>query len=292
MKPAPFEYFAPTSTEEALELLAQDPDESKVLAGGQSLVPMMNFRLARPERLIDLNRIEELDYIERRNGHVVIGAMTRHATVERSDLLADELPLLRQAIRWVGHEQIRNRGTMGGSIAHADPAAELSAALAALEARVRVRSATGERVLHWSDFFVFGFMTALEPDEIVVEVEVPTLPSTARTGFVEFARRHGDFALGGAAVVLVPDAGGVCQDARVSLLAAAPMPVRAARAEELLSGSTIDPSVITAAADAAIVGVEPTGDIHGSTKYRVKLLRTMAERAIAAAASGPEGELR
>jgi carbon-monoxide dehydrogenase medium subunit/6-hydroxypseudooxynicotine dehydrogenase subunit alpha len=292
VKPAPFEYFAPTSTEEALELLAQDPDESKVLAGGQSLVPMMNFRLARPERLIDLNRIEELDYIERRNGDVVIGAMTRHVTVERSDLLADELPLLRQAIRWVGHEQIRNRGTMGGSIAHADPAAELSAALAALDARVRVRSTTGERVLHWSDFFVFGFMTALEPDEIVVEVEVPALPSTARTGFVEFARRHGDFALGGAAVVLVSDAGGVCQEARISLLAAAPMPVRAARAEELLSGSTIDASVIAAAADAAITGVEPTGDIHGSTKYRVKLLRTMAERAIAAAASGPEGELR
>ncbi len=286
MKPAPFEYFVPQSTDEALELLAQDPDESKVLAGGQSLVPMMNFRLARPERLIDLNRIGALDYIERRNGDVVIGAMTRHATVEHSELLARELPLLRQAIQWVGHAQIRNRGTIGGSIVHADPAAELSAALAALDARVRVRSTTGERVLGWSEFFVFGFMTALEPDEIVVEVQVPSLPAGARTGFVEFARRHGDFALGGAAAVIVPGSDGRCQEARLSLLAAAPVPLRAAQAEELLVGSSLDDEAIAAASDAAVAGVEPTGDIHGSTKYRVKLLRTMARRAVAAAARG------
>jgi carbon-monoxide dehydrogenase medium subunit/6-hydroxypseudooxynicotine dehydrogenase subunit alpha len=290
VKPPPFEYFAPRSTEEALELLARAPDDSKVLAGGQSLVPLMNFRLARPERLIDLNRIEELAYIERRNGGFALGAMTRHAAVERSSLLAAELPLLGQAIKWVGHEQIRNRGTIGGSVAHADPAAELGAVLAALDARVRVRSTTGERLLPWSEFFVFGFMTALEPDEILVEVEVPALPPGAVSGFVEFARRHGDFALGGAAAVLVLDQRGVCKQARLGLLAAAPVPVRATQAEELLVGSTVDDAAIAAAADAAVGGVEPTGDIHGSTKYRIKLLRTMASRAIATARARGEGE--
>jgi CO/xanthine dehydrogenase FAD-binding subunit len=291
VKPAGFDYFAPQSTGEALELLAQGPDDSKVLAGGQSLVPLMNFRLARPERLVDLNGLPELAYIERRNGDVVIGAMTRHAAIERSTLVANELPLLADAIGWVGHEQIRNRGTVGGSVAHADPAAELGAALAALDARMRLRSADGERVLPWSEFFVFGFMTALEPDEILVEVEVPALPAGAVTGFIEFARRHGDFALGGAAAVLVLDSGGVCQHARLSLLAAAPVPVRAAQAEELLVGSRIDGATIAAAADAAVAGIEPTGDIHGSTKYRIKLLRTMASRAIAAAlAHGGESE--
>jgi carbon-monoxide dehydrogenase medium subunit/6-hydroxypseudooxynicotine dehydrogenase subunit alpha len=291
MKPAPFEYFAPRSTAEALDVLSQSPDESKVLAGGQSLVPLMNFRLARPERLIDLNRVEELDYIERRNGDVTIGAMTRHAAVERSSWLAAELPMLNDAIRWVGHEQIRNRGTIGGSVAHADPAAELGAALAALDGRLRVRSSSGERVLPWSDFFVFGFMTALEPDEILVEVQLPALPAGAVTSFVEFARRHGDFALGGAAVVLVVDEDAICRHARLSLLAAAPVPVRATQAEEALVGSKLDDATIAAAADAAVAGIEPTGDIHGSTKYRIKLLRTMASRAIATARTRAEGRL-
>jgi CO/xanthine dehydrogenase FAD-binding subunit len=289
MKPAPFEYFAPTSSAEALGLLSEAPDESKLLAGGQSLVPLMNFRLARPERLIDLNRIPELRYIERRNGDVVIGAMTRHVEVERSSLLAEELPLVTEAIKWVGHQQIRNRGTIGGSIAHADPAAELGAVLAALDARMRVRSATGERVLPWSDFFVFGFMTALEGDELLAEIEIPALPAGASTAFVEFARRYGDFALGGAAAVVVLDGDGICRTARLSLLAAAPVPVRAVDAEELLVGSRLDDASIAAAADAAVAGIEPTGDIHGSTKYRIKLLRAMAKRAIAAARDRVEG---
>lgn len=283
MKPPPFEYFAPRSTPEALKLLAEAPDDSKVLAGGQSLVPLMNFRLSRPERLIDLNRIEELAYVERRNGGFALGAMTRHAAVERSSLLATDVPLLNEAIKWVGHEQIRNRGTIGGSVAHADPAAELGPVLAALDARLRLRSATGERVLPWSEFFVFGFMTALEPDEILVEVELPALPSGATTGFVEFARRHGDFALGGAAAVLVLDHQGVCQEARLALLAAAPIPVRATEAEEVLVGSRVDDAAIAAAAEAAVAGIQPTGDIHGSTKYRIKLLRTMTGRALASA---------
>jgi len=285
VKPAAFDYSVPATIDEALELLAEQPDEAKLLAGGQSLVPLMNFRLARPERLIDLNGVPGLDHVEKRNGHVVIGAMTRHTTIERSSLLASEWPLLTQAITWVGHEQIRNRGTIGGSVAHADPAAELPVALAALDARFHLRSRSTDRYLGWSDFFVTGFTTALETDEMVVDVEVPALPPGAGTGFVEFARRHGDFALGGAAAVLVVDATGTCREARLSLLAATPAPVRATQAERLLVGSTLDSAAMSAAVDAAVDGVEPTGDIHGSTKYRVKLLRTMAHRALSMAAT-------
>jgi CO/xanthine dehydrogenase FAD-binding subunit len=290
VKPAVFEYSAPTTVDEALALLAEQPDEAKLLAGGQSLVPLMNFRLARPERLIDLNRVAELAHLERRNGDVVIGAMTRHATAERSPLLAEGWPLLTEAIGWVGHEQIRNRGTIGGSVAHADPAAELPVALAALDARFHVRSSTAERFVGWSEFFVAEFTTALEAHEMVVAIEIPALPPGAATAFVEFARRHGDFALGGAAAVVVLGPSGVCSEARLSLLAATPAPQRATAAEQLLVGSTLDDAAISAAADAAVTGVEPTGDIHGSTKYRRKLLRTMAQRALSMAALRGRGE--
>ena len=284
MKPPQFEYSAPTTVDEALRLLAEQPDEAKLLAGGQSLVPLMNFRLARPERLIDLNGIAELAHLERRNGHVVIGAMTRHATAEHSPALASGWPLLTEAIRWVGHEQIRNRGTIGGSVAHADPAAELPVALAVLDARFHVRSHNDDRFLDWREFFVAGFTTALEPDEMVVDIEVPALPTGASTGFVEFARRHGDFALGGAGAVLVRDSSGVCTEARLCLLAATPAPERATHAEQHLVGTTLDEAAIAAAAQAAVTDVEPTGDIHGSTTYRRKLLRTMAQRALSIAA--------
>ena len=289
MKPAMFDYSAPTTVDEALGLLAQQPDDAKLLAGGQSLVPLMNFRLARPERLIDLNGIEELAGIERRNGHIVIGAMTRHVAIERSSLLASEWPLLTEAISWVGHEQIRNRGTIGGSVAHADPAAELPVALAALDARFHVRSQSADRFLSWSEFFVTGFTTALEPAEMVVGIEVPPLPPGAGTSFIEFARRHGDFALGGATALVVLDDAGNCREARLSLLAATPAPTRATEAEQLLVGHKLDAAALAAAADAALAGVEPTGDIHGSTKYRRKLLRTMALRALSTAARRAEG---
>ena len=289
MKPATFAYSAPATLDEALDLLSQQPDDAKLLAGGQSLVPLMNFRLARPERLIDLNGVDELAGIERRNGHIVIGAMTRHAAIERSALLASEWPLLTEAVKWVGHEQIRNRGTIGGSVAHADPAAELPVALAALDARFHVRSRHADRFVSWSEFFVTGFTTSLEPEEMVVDIEVPALPQDAGTSFVEFARRHGDFALGGAAAVVLLDARGTCREARLSLLAATPAPTRATAAEQLMVGYRLDGAALGAAADAAVVGVEPTGDIHGSTKYRRKLLRTMAHRALSAAAKRAEG---
>lgn len=284
MKPGEFEYFAPSMAEEALTYLGEHADEAKLLAGGQSLVPMMNFRLARPERLVDLNGVAGLSYIERRDSSVAIGAMTRHVALQHSDLLAAEWPLLTEAVGWIGHQQIRNRGTIGGSVAHADPAAELPVTLTALDARLSVRSRAGQRWLACSEFFVSSFMTTLEPDEMLVEIEVPSLPERTGTSFVEFARRHGDFALGGAAAVLSTDASGSCTQARLALLSAAPIPVRAGEAEHQLIGTTLEPGSLSAAADAAVEGLAPSGDIHGGTAYRLKLLRAMANRALTIAA--------
>lgn len=284
MKPAPFEYDAPSTLDEALAILAEHGDDSKVLAGGQSLVPLMNFRLARPARIVDLNGIGSLSHIERRNGSVLIGAMTRHSELEQSETIAAGWPVLTEAVGWVGHQQIRNRGTAGGSVAHADPAAELPAVLAALDASFHIKSRDRSRTLGWRDFFVAELTTALEPDEILVDVEVPALPERCGTGFVEFARRHGDFALGGAAAVISLDGSGRCQTVRLSLLAAAPTPVRALAAEEALTGSVPDEAAIGSAVEASMRGLSPTGDIHGSTEYRLKLLAAMSRRALRLAA--------
>jgi carbon-monoxide dehydrogenase medium subunit len=284
MKPAVFEYEDPETEDEALDLLARHGDDCKVLAGGQSLVPLMNFRLARPARLIDINRIDSLSYIKREDGRLVIGAMARHTHVERASEVAEGWPLLTEAVGWVGHSQIRNRGTIGGSVAHADPAAELPAAFAALDAAFRVRSKRGSRTIGWDDFFVSEFTTALGPDELVTAVEVPALDPSVGVAFVEYARRHGDFALGGAAVTVKLGRDGRCESATIALLSAGPAPVRASAAEQQLRGTTLDDSSIRAASAAAVKGLRPTSDLHGSTEYRIGLLRTMTERALTKAA--------
>jgi 6-hydroxypseudooxynicotine dehydrogenase subunit alpha len=284
MKPAVFEYDDPETEDEALDLLARHGDDCKVLAGGQSLVPLMNFRLARPARLIDINRIDSLSYIQREDGRLVIGAMARHTHLERADEVAQGWPLLTEAIGWVGHAQIRNRGTIGGSVAHADPAAELPAAFAALDASFRVRSKRGSRTIKWDDFFVSEFTTALAPDELVTAVEVPALGPGTGTAFVEYARRHGDFALGGAAATVKLGRDGRCERATIALLSAGPAPVRAEAAEQQLSGAILDDAAIGAASAEAVKGLRPTTDMHGSTEYRIGLLRTMTERALTKAA--------
>jgi CO/xanthine dehydrogenase FAD-binding subunit len=225
VKPAPFEYSAPRTIDAALRELGED---SKVLAGGQSLVPVLNFRLARPARLVDVNRVAELAYLRKSGGVLRIGAMTRQLTLERSELVARAWPLLRQAVVHIGHPQIRTRGTVGGSAAHADPTAELPVALTALDARFHVRSARGARTLAPADFFRTHLTTSLAEDELLVEIEVPALAEGARTAFVEHARTHGDFALGGAAVVVAPE------HAAIALLGAGPTPVRATDAEAAL----------------------------------------------------------
>ena len=218
MKPAPFAYDAPRELDEVLALLARGDEDVKLLAGGQSLVPLLNFRLARPDRLVDLNRVDELAYL-RRDGDVLrIGALARHADLERSQEVAAGWPLLAEAVRYVGHAQIRARGTVCGSVAHADPAAELPVALVALNARFHLRSVRGARVLTADELFLGFLTTSLEPDELLVEIEVPRVAGAA--AFVEYARTHGDFALGGAAAVV---SGG---EARLALLGAGPVPVR------------------------------------------------------------------
>jgi CO/xanthine dehydrogenase FAD-binding subunit len=226
MKPAPFDYVAPRTVDAALAALGED---ARPLAGGQSLVPIMNFRLARPACLVDLNRIGELAYLRRRGGALHIGALTRHATLERSELVARHWPLLRQAVKHVGHPPIRSRGTVGGSCAHGDPTAELPVALTALDARFHVRSRDGARTLTAPQLFLSHLTTALRSDELLVEVEVPPLPGGARTAFVEHARTHGDWAIAGAAVVVAPG------HAAIALLGAGPTPVRAADAEAALA---------------------------------------------------------
>jgi len=284
MKPAQFEYDDPQTEDEALDLLARHGDDCKVIAGGQSLVPLMNFRLARPARLIDINRIDSLSYIRREEGRLVIGAMARHTHLEHAEEVAQGWPLLTEAVGWVGHAQIRNRGTIGGSVAHADPAAELPAAFAALDAKFQLRSKRGSRTVSWDEFFVSEFTTALAPDELVTAVEVPTLDPGTGTAFVEYARRHGDFALGGAAAIVKLGRDGRCERATIALLSAGPAPVRAEAAEQQLRGAKLDDSSIRAASAEAVRGLRPTSDLHGSTEYRIGLLRTMTERALTKAA--------
>jgi len=256
MKPAPFAYDAPETLEEALALLAEHGDEAKVLAGGQSLVPLLNFRLVRPARLIDLNRVAGLDDLA--DGH--IGAMTRSRTLERRS----DVPLLRRAVRFSGHAQIRNRGTVGGSCAHADPASELPCALLALDARFRLRSARSERVVAAGDFFLGTFATALAPDELLVEIEVPPRPEDERSAFLEHARVHGDFALAGVAVLRVPG-----EQLVISLLGGADRPVRV----EL-------PDAGAEAAADAVRDLDPPSDLRASGDYRKALLEELVRRAI------------
>lgn len=287
MKPPPFDYHAPASVEEAVELLGADGSDAKILAGGQSLVPLLNFRLARPAKLIDINGLGALGQIRRRDGHLHIGALSRQSALERSELVSAHWPLLHQAIGYVAHAQIRNRGTVGGSIAHADPAAELPVALAALDGAVLARSRRGERTIPWNELFVTHLTTSLEPDELLVEIIVPPLAPHTTTAFVEYARRHGDFALGGAAVTLSVDGAGVCGRATIALLAAAPTPLRAIEAEAALRGAKIDAETAREAATVAVQDINPTGDIHGSSAYRRRLIEAMIRRAILAAAEPP-----
>src|SRR5687767_1161278 len=253
MKPPPFEYYAPTSREEALQLLADNAGEAKILAGGQSLVPSMNFRLAAPSILVDLNRIQELAGIEERDGGLLIGAMTRHTAVERSQLVRERAPTITEAMPHIAHSQIRNRGTFGGSLAHADPAAELPALAVALGARIKAQKWDGgveERWIPASDFFLGVFTTALDFDEMLVGVEIPPLPVRTGTAFEEFARRHGDYALAGACAVVTLSEDGTVSASKLVLFSVGDAPIVAASASDILQGVVPTEETIRAAAEA------------------------------------------
>ncbi len=284
MKPAQFDYLCPRTVDEAVDLLARHGDDAKVLAGGQSLVPLMNMRLARPAVIIDINRIAGLEYLREEHGVLRLGALTRQRAAERSPLVADRCPLLRDALRLVGHVQIRNRGTIGGSIAHADPAAELTAILVALDGEITVRSARGTRVIPAADLFVTYLTTSLDPRELLVEVRIPALPRGAGWSWMEIARRHGDFALAGVGVVLTVRRGAIAE-ARIALTGVGPTPVRAARAERLLVGRAPSEALWGEAAEAVRAAVTPEGDIHASAEYRTHVSGVLAQRALREAAA-------
>lgn len=281
MKPAPFEYQAPSSLDAALDLLSRRGGDAKILAGGQSLIPVMNFRLAEPALLVDINKLAELDFIRPGDdGTLRIGALTRHRRVERDALVAEAAPLLHETIPFIAHPQIRNRGTFGGSLAHADPAAELPAVAVALRARFRLRKADGDRWVNASDFFGGLFTTSLEPDEILVEVAIP--PSLERTGwsFLEIARRHGDYAQIGVAALVTLDDAGRCREARLVFLSAGDVPVEARQAAGLLAGQEISAAAIAAAADQAAREIRPFSDLHATADFKRHLARVITGRAL------------
>lgn len=280
VKPVPFAYDAPRSVDEALALAAEHGDEAKLLAGGQSLVPLLNFRLLRPARLIDLNGVEALAGIDA--GETLrLGAMTRARALERSPEVAARWPLLVQAMRFSGHPQIRNRGTVGGSCAHADPASELPCALLALDARMRLRSERGERTVDARDFFLSTFWTALEPGELLVEIQVPALSSRTGTAFLEYTRVHGDFALAGAAAVVTLGEGGAVERAAVALCAVADRPIRVPDAEAALAGRRLDDDAAREAGALAAAAAEPTSR---DAEYRRALGAELVRRALLDAA--------
>lgn len=287
MKPPRFDYHAPSTLDEALALLARYDGEAKLLAGGQSLVPLLNFRLARPAALIDLNAVASLAYIREHDGQVRLGAMTRQRAIEFSPIVARRLPLLREATRWVGHLPIRSRGTIGGSIAHADPSAEYPAVLTALDGEVVVRGPTGERTLASDALFETYLTTTLTPDEILTEIRLPAMPDGAGWAFEEFARRHGDFAIVGVAAAVWREGGRLT--IRLATAGAGPTPRRLRASEAILERDGLDPAVIAAAARRASELVEPDADIHASADYRRHLVGVLTERAIARAAGRTRG---
>lgn len=290
MKPAPFKYYAPTTLEASLTLVTEHGYDAKLLAGGQSLIPTMNFRLAEPSIIVDLNCVSELDYIrETRSGGLNIGAMTRQRSLERSDLVAKHSPLIYETMPFIAHPQIRNRGTVGGSIAHADPAAEFPAIFTALDAKFRLQNKNGDRWVPIRDFYLGMFATEMADEEILVEIEIPAMPKRSGYAFTEVARRHGDYAIVGVAAVISVDRKGRCQDCKLVFLSVGDGPVEALQAADVLKGESFSPEVVKAAAHAAAhKDIDPGDDLHASAAYRrhlannlsIQVLTTAFQRAV------------
>jgi carbon-monoxide dehydrogenase medium subunit len=285
MKMPAFDYACPATLSEAVALLAAHDGEAKVLAGGQSLVPVLAFRLAAPKLLVDLRKLTDLRHIRITHEFVTLGAMVRWCDIESDARLRTAHPLLLEAVTHVAHYQIRNRGTVGGSVAHADPAAEMPGIAVACEAEVVVMGKDGIRTIKAQDFFQGVLTTALQADEIIVEIRLPLWPVGRRWGFQEFARRRGDFALAAAAVFYDIDTGDKATNAHVGVIGVADRPLRLTTVEALLNGTGIDEATIAKAEAAASAAVNPDGDIHGSAAYRKSLCGTMVERALKIAAA-------
>jgi carbon-monoxide dehydrogenase medium subunit len=284
MKLPPFEYACPTTINEAVALLASHDGEAKPLAGGQSLVPMLAFRVASPSLLVDLRKLAELRQIKIAEDGVTLGAMVRWRDILDDAPLRKAHPLLVAAVEHVAHYQIRNRGTVGGSIAHADPAAEMPGIVVTCEAKIAVVGKAGARVIDAANFFQGPLMTALKLDEIITEIRLPAWPAKRRFGFQEFARRRGDFALA-AAMLFYDEDGGKVRNAHVGAIGIADRPLRLPAVEQVLNGNKIDETTIAKAEAAASASVEPADDIHAGGAYRKALLGVMVERALKSAAA-------
>lgn len=285
MKPAPFEYRRPETVEEVIHLLAEYGDEAKLLAGGQSLIPTMNFRLAQPAMLIDLNTVEGLDGLDAGDdGSLRMGAMVRQAMAEKSALVAERVPLLAETLPYVAHAQIRNRGTIGGNLAHADPRSELPAVMLALAASVTVRGPDGERSIGARDFFAGFFETALEEGELLTEVVLPPAVEGGGQAFLEVSRRLGDYAMVGVAASVVCDGAGRCDQASIALLSVGSRPMLAGRASACLVGERPSRAAVVAAGHAAgNQDIDPPADMHASVAYRRRLATVLVRRALTTA---------
>jgi aerobic carbon-monoxide dehydrogenase medium subunit len=284
MKPAKFDYYDPKSLEEALALLDCNPDDAKVLAGGQSLMPLLNMRLARPNIVVDINQIKELNYVRASDGGIAIGAIARQRALQTETLIAERVPILQEAAYYIAHPQIRSRGTICGSIAHADPAAELPALALALDAEMTLTSAKAARTVGAETFFQSFFTTALEANEILTEVRFPAPLKDSAWSVIEISRRHGDFAIAGivAGLALDPDRQ-VIRRARLVYFGVGPTPIRVTAAEEALIGQAALEPAFEAAAQSAKQGIDPTNDIHATEEYRRAVAATLTKRALRAA---------
>ena len=289
MKPPRFDYLAPRTLDEALAHLDRHGDQAKILAGGQSLIPMLNFRLAHPGVVVDVNRLTDLAYVRQHDGGVAVGALTRQHAVERSELVRARVPVVAEACRFIGHAPIRHRGTFGGNLAHADPASELPAVMVALEAEMAVASRAGSRAVPAGQFFIGPLTTALRPGEMLTEIRIPAAPPRTGGAFVEMARRAGDFALVGVAALVTLDGAGRCERARIALCGVGPTPIRARAAEDALTGQAPTAAVLDEAADRAAAATSPPSDVHGSAEFRKKLARHFTRQALAAAIARPGG---
>jgi len=293
MKPAPFEYFIPDSIEQALELLREHGDDAKILAGGQSLVPAMNFRIHQPAVLIDLNRVPGFGYIREDGNVICVGAMTRERQLEFDDLIAKQAPLLHETVPFIAHPQIRNRGTIGGSLVNADPAAELPVLMLALDARLKARSTSGERWVDAQEFFVGMFTTALEADEILVEIELPVMPPHTGWSFMEVAPRAGDYALMGVATLVSLDEDGRSKGAKLVYLNAGDGPVDAKEAVESLEGEQLNDSLIESAARIASESeITPFGNVHASPEFQRHLANVLTKKTLKMAIQRAEETLQ
>jgi carbon-monoxide dehydrogenase medium subunit len=289
MKPPLFDYHSPRTVDEALALLGEHGDEAKVLAGGQSLVPLLNFRLIAPEHLVDINRVEGLDQVEQRDGEWILPALVRQRQVERSEALADSVPLLRQALVNVAHPQVRNRGTVCGSVAHADPAAELPMVMVALDASMEIRSQAASRTVRAEDFFEFHLTTVLEPEELLTAVRIPDQRGTV-SAFREFATRRGDFALAAVSVVATPGPDGTIASSRIVAAGVAPTPRRLLATEDVVRSTDLSDQVLGDAEEAVRGEVSPTDDIHADSEYRRRVIGVLTRRALADIRSQLGGE--